>query len=172
MSDSLLAISIAHPNGTVTHHSDKISMEAACLKEAQAHFTQAFDTCFLAPPLISKLGLLNCDDLPFDAIATGQYQPPVGTDPGTQTLLWHLKWPAEVPDCNLTLTKTLHSDGWKKAKEQTASSLSGAHFGHYKVGTFSNIINSVHTALLAIMLKTGFSYNQWKKGITSEHAIM
>jgi len=61
--------------------------------------------------------------------------------------------------------ETLHSNGWKKAKEQTTSSLSGAHFGHYRSGTFSELINLVHTALSAIPLKTGYSYHQWKKGI-------
>jgi len=53
----------------------------------------------------------------------------------------------------------------KKVKERTTSSLSGAHFGHYKAGTFSELINSIHTALLAIPLKTGYSYHRWKKGI-------
>jgi len=54
----------------------------------------------------------------------------------------------------------------KKAKECTASSLSGAHFRHYKSGTFSELINSIHMALLTIPLKTGYSYHHWwKKGI-------
>jgi len=48
------------------------------LKKAQACFTQANDTPFLTPPLISKLGLFNSNDLPFDEIATGQYQLPDG----------------------------------------------------------------------------------------------
>jgi len=43
------------------------------------------------PPLILELGLLNCDEPPFNAIASGQYQPPEGTDPGAQLLLQHLK---------------------------------------------------------------------------------
>jgi len=45
------------------------------------------------------------------------------------------------------------------------SSLSGAHFRHYKAGTHKELINAVHTALLAIPLKIGFSYNRWKKEI-------
>jgi len=53
----------------------------------------------------------------------------------------------------------------EKAKEQTASSLSGAHFCHYKSGTFSKLINAVHTALSAIPLKTSYLYHQWKTGI-------
>jgi len=46
-----------------------------------------------------------------------------------------------------------------------ASSLSGAHFGHYKAGTFNELINAVHMALSTIPMKTGFSYQQWWKGI-------
>ena len=140
-------------------------METVCLAEAKARFTQSNDTPFLMEPLIAELGLLNCDKPPFDTIALCTYQPQEGTDPGTWLLIKHLKWLAEVLECKLDLTKTLHSKGWKKAKECTASSLSGAHFGHYKSGTFSKLINSIHTALAAILLKTGYSYHQWKKGI-------
>jgi len=83
-------------------------MEAACLEEARACFTQANDTPFLTTPLIEELGLLNCNDEQFDAIANGNYQPPVGTDQGEQKLLQQLKHPPEVPDCDLTLTETIH----------------------------------------------------------------
>ena len=66
-------------------------MEAACLEEARARFTQANDTPFLTAPLIHELGLLNCDDPPFDAIAQGQYQVLEGTNLGAQLLLQHLR---------------------------------------------------------------------------------
>jgi len=82
---------MVNPNGTISHHSNKVAMEAGCLEEAKAHFMQANNTPFLVPPLILELGLLNCDEPPFDAIASGQYQPPEGTDPGAQLLLQHLK---------------------------------------------------------------------------------
>jgi len=140
-------------------------METACLTEVRARFTQVNDTPFLTPPLLTNLGLLNCYNPNFDTIATGQYQPPAGIALSADKLLRHLRRPAEVPDCGLNLTDNTHSEGWKKAKERTASSLSGAHFGHYKAGTFSKLINSIHTALSAIPLKTGFSYHRWKKGI-------
>jgi len=141
----------------ITHK--KNSMEAACLEEARAHFTQANDTPFLTSLLVEELGLLNCNDKHFKVIANGQYQTPAGTALGAQLLLQHLKQPPEVPDCDLMLTETTHSDGWQKAKERITSSLSGAHFGHYKAGTYSKLINAVHMALLAIPLRMGFSYN-------------
>ncbi len=56
----------------------------------------------------------------------------------------------------MSLTKTSHCKGWQKAKEQTASSHSSAHFGHYKAGMHSKLINAAHTALAAIPLKTGY----------------
>jgi len=161
----LAAVTVAHPDGTLSHYSDKANMEAACLEEARARFTQANDTPFLTEPLLPELGLLNCEDPPFDAIANGQYQAPAGTGPGAQLLLQHLKRPMEVPDCPLELMAEGHKEGWIKSKERTASSLSGAHFGHYKSGTFNDLINGVHTALAVIPLKTGYSYTRWRKGI-------
>jgi len=164
-SGGLSAISVKHPDSTITHHTDKATMEEACLEEAHLHFTQANDTPFLTPPLFNELGLLDCHEPPFDEIATGTYQPPAGATLGASSLLTKLKRPQEVMDCDLNLMETTHHEGWQKAKERTASSLSGAHFGHYKSGTFNEMINAVHTALPAIPLKTGYSYNHWKKGI-------
>jgi len=39
-----------------------------------------------------------------------------------------------------------------KAKETTSSSLSGAHFGHYKAGATHAMINKLHTLLADIPL--------------------
>jgi len=115
---SLSAVSITHPDGMISHHSEKNSMEAACLEEAHAHFTQANDTPFLITPLIEELGLLNCNDEHFNDIANGNYQPLVSTAPGVLQLLLHLKQPPEVPNCDLTLTETIHQDRWQKAKNK------------------------------------------------------
>ena len=53
---------------------------------------------------------------------------------------------------------------WKKAKETTSSSLSGAHFGHYKARANHELINALHAMLMDIALRMGFSYWRWKKG--------
>jgi len=63
------------------------------------------------------------------------------------------------------ITAEQHKQGWKKAKETTSSSLSGAHFGHYKARANHKLINALHTMLTDILLWMGFSYQQWKKGI-------
>jgi len=86
-----VAVSVVNPDGTTSHHSKKASTEAACLDKARAHFTQANNIPFLTTPLIQELGLLNCNEPPFDAIANSQYQAPEGTNPGAQLLLQHLK---------------------------------------------------------------------------------
>jgi len=164
-SGGLAAVSMVNPDGTTSHHSEKASMEAACLDKAKARFTQADNPPFLTTPLIQELGLLNCNEPPFDAITHGHYQAPEGTNPGAQLLLQNLKQLAEVPDCKLELMESIHSKGWTKAKEQTTSSPLDTHFGHYKSGTFSELINAVHTTLSAIPLKTRYSYHRWKKGI-------
>jgi len=109
------------------------------------------------PPLVTDLGILTCHEPPFDGITQCQYIFPDGMDPGSRLLHQHLVQPPKVPDCpTMPLAKEIPHNGWQKAKEQTSSSLSGAHFGHYKVGTNSDLINAVH---MVIPLKTGFSYN-------------
>jgi len=53
-----------------------------------------------------------------------------------------------------------HKQGWIKAKETTSSSLLGAYFGHYKAGTTHKLNNKLHTLLMNIPLRMGFSYKQ------------
>jgi len=126
ISGRLMAVSVTHLDDTITQHDNK-TMEVAYLEEAQAHFTQANDMPFLQPPLPNTLGLLSCNDPPFEVIATSHYQPLAGTNQGALLLLQHLKWPPKVPDCDLTLTETMHRDSWKKTKECLC--LASAHFG-------------------------------------------
>jgi len=81
-----------------------------------------------------------------------------------QQLLPLLQRPEMIKDHPEQITEEQHKQGWMKAKEATSSSLSGAHFGHYKAGTTHKIINKLHMLLMDIPLCIGLLYKQWKKG--------
>jgi len=95
----------------------------------------------------------------------GLYQPPQDAPNNAKQLLPLLERPAEITDCPSKITPEQHKQGWMKAKESTSSSLSGAHFGHYKASATHKLINKLHTLLADIPLQMSFSYRRWKKGI-------
>jgi len=55
--------------------------------------------------------------------------------------------------------------GWRRVQETMGSLASGIHFGHYIASTFNPEILVLNAALANILLRMGFSYARWKKGI-------
>ncbi len=51
------------------------------------------------------------------------------------------------------ITHRQWADFWGISKEETLSSRSGRHFGHYIAGALSNIISHFHTVKTSIVLK-------------------
>jgi len=55
---------------------------------------------------------------------------------------------------------------WKKVKEDTSSSQSGLHFGHYIAGTDCNYISQFHALQVSLALKKGIELEWWPKGLS------
>ncbi len=141
----------------------KVELEKACLAEAGRRFTQAKDTPFLTSPLIERFGECGKTQA-VNQVLEGTFEPPLGCDPLAARLLLAFARPEtihEVPP----RTITDYTRGWQKARETTSSSASGIHFGHYIAGTFNPEILLINATLADIPLRTGFSYDRWKKGL-------
>jgi len=151
--------------GIKEHHYSKESIEEACLTKAKTRFTQANNMAFLMEPLISELGIISTHGEQFDQITAENYATPPDALDNAQQLLPLLQRPTMISDHPQKITAEQHKHGWKKAKETTSSSLSGAHFGHYKAGANHELINALHTMLMDILLQMGFSYRHWEKAI-------
>jgi len=149
---------------TGTTYSDKKSVEKACLAEAGRRFTQANQTPFLTGPLLRDFGELGVDRTAFKAVLAGTYTPPPGCAPLTVKLLHALRRPADLPDIQLGGEEEF-SQGWRKAREQTASLPSKLHFGHYMAGTFNPTIAILTAKMAELLLSQGISLKRWKKGL-------
>ena len=55
---------------------------------------------------------------------------------------------------------------WKKVKEDTASSQSGLHFGHFIAGMDCNYISQFHVLQVSLALKKGIVLERWSKGLS------
>jgi hypothetical protein len=55
---------------------------------------------------------------------------------------------------------------WRSVKEDTSSSQSGLHFGHYIAGTDCDYISQFHALLVLLALKKGIAMERWTKGLS------
>ena len=55
---------------------------------------------------------------------------------------------------------------WKAAKENTSSSYSGRHFGHYKAAWTDDDISMLHTGNINLSTSRGRPLDRWRKGVT------
>ncbi len=69
---------------------------------------------------------------------------------------------------NTILTNITHrqwTDFWGKSKEETSSSRSGQHFGHYILGASLKIMPHFHAVKTSIVLRRGISLERWSQGL-------
>jgi len=145
-------------------HSNKKRVENACLVEAGWRFTQANQTPFLQAPLLKDFGEIRVDRLAFKTVLAGTYLPPPGCDQMMVKLLQTLRCPADLPDIHIGGEEEFNR-GWRKAREQTASSPSKVHFGHYMAGTFNPTIAILTAKMAELPQMQGISLKRWKKGL-------
>jgi hypothetical protein len=55
---------------------------------------------------------------------------------------------------------------WSRVQEETSSSESGLHFGHYKAGASSAVISHFHAMKASVTLKTGYGLDRWGQGLS------
>jgi hypothetical protein len=55
---------------------------------------------------------------------------------------------------------------WKKANERTLSSISGLHFGHYKMAIKCIKLGKLHAVFINIAVNSRYSPRRWQKGLT------
>lgn len=65
-----------------------------------------------------------------------------------------------------TITPQDWAHYWQHAYEDTSSSVSGLHFGHYKSSATSLYLSHFHVAKTTTALHMGRPYNRWKHGVT------
>jgi hypothetical protein len=55
---------------------------------------------------------------------------------------------------------------WRVINEETSSSESGIHFGHYIVGVKSNIISHYHASCVLVILAHAIQLERWSRGLS------
>jgi hypothetical protein len=139
-------------------------VEQLIMANNAAHFCLMEDTPPMTEPLLSDLGYL-ADTEAAAQILDSTYICPPGTDDYTRDFLRILQWPQNVDASDRIDTSFSVSDFqnyWKKAKEQTSSSISTLHFGHYKAVCKNDTLSEMHSVFVDIAVNSGFSPKRWQ----------
>jgi hypothetical protein len=65
-----------------------------------------------------------------------------------------------------TITTDAWQGHWLKTKENTSSSVSGRHFGHYIAGMRSDHITYLHALVVTLVARRGIVLDRWSKGLS------
>jgi len=139
----------------------KVELEKACLEEAGWCFTQAKQTPLLSLPLVNIFSKFS-NNKAITRILSGEDFLPALSDQYAAKFLAVMPGPPGLEDMT-PRSNLAYGWGWQKAWETAGSLASGIHFGHYIAGTYNLEILVVNVNLANIPLRTGLSYNWWKK---------
>lgn len=110
----------------------KDEIEAACLRENIARFSQAHTTVCHTPAFQAAFGK-HGEKPGVEQVVTGQIPPELQELPDTsfvKRFLPFLAQPEGLPDMEWTTSTEDYQQGWKKQKEKTSSGPGHVHFGH------------------------------------------
>jgi len=138
----------------------------------EQHLSEALVLClqltshspFLVDPLWFELGLLGTSPAA-QAILHGTYQCPAEVDLYTQQLIAVL----QIPPRPSTVPSGISHDNfirhWQCSQEQTSSSYSGLHYGHYKASVEFPQIAEFHTLITKMAFNHGYSLSHWQSSL-------
>ena len=119
-------------------------------------------------PLRDDFGYLADTEVARQVLA-GTYDYPPQFDAATREILQEcaairLQVGSRLVDT--TLSTGTWKERWPKAREETSSSISGRHFGHYIAGSKSWVISKMHALKTTLCLKLGISLERWTNGLS------
>ncbi len=103
------------------------------------------------------------------AVLDGTYEAPANSDAATNELFAEIAAICRLVPANsisIVITPEQWKQYWKVVNEETLSSESGIHFGHYIVGSKSCIISHYHAARVLVTLAHAIQLERWSRGLS------
>lgn len=159
----------AHSAGGEIHYDTQEQVENQVQLNLQTRFSLGKRAPIHNSPLLQDFGLIG-DTEAAERLFKGEYHFPPGSDEATMSFLREAarlrlemsELPQDTPD----ITVSDYIDFWSTAKEATASSKSGRHFGHYKaVCTHPGLVN-LHVKSINLAAQRGNPLVRWRQGVT------
>ncbi len=106
---------------------------------------------------------------PSKGVLNGTYLPPSDLDMATKELFDKVAAIRRIiPKDSISpvITPGQWRRYWEIVNKETSSSKSGLHFGHYIVGSKSDIIAHYHTARVTVILAHAIQLKRWSRGLS------
>jgi len=163
------SVQVEGPNGTVTEHNTKKTVNTAIWMEIhQKLFHLAEEAPVCHGQLRQDLGYNTVSETA-RAILDGTYVYPASFDQATKELCEECALIRQIvpkDSVSIKIMKEDHKGHWRKAKEETSSSKSGYHFGHYMAGSISEYIDHFHALKATLLLHHGLVLERWAQGLS------
>ena len=141
----------------------QFDIEVAIITENSVQFKLAYSSPFLQPLLLQKFRL--CGDIPEAQQLIHTLASIDSADLPEILSLFHKNNDIEIP---LAITPLDWLEYQKQAKEATASSISGMHFGYYKIYILYYRIASAKYRLVNIVVRNRLHLKRWtRSGISN-----
>ena len=156
--------------------SNEDDMVHKLLQRNSTHLSMSGDTPFARGLLSDAVGL-DGESAGVDEMLQGTYSidaqnmTPLMASNEMKSFLAALKLPTSgitggpIPDMPSTITLQQFKDIFNATKEQTASSPSGLHYGHYKASCESDQLAQVHLLFMVLPFQVGIPLTRWNNSL-------
>jgi hypothetical protein len=130
-------------------------------------FTQAGEAPICNGELFTQFGYTATTPAS-KAVLDGTYSAPADSDMAMKELFVEIAAIRKIISANsvsIIISPEQWKQYWKIVNEETSSSESGLHFGHYIMGSQSEIISHYHTAQVTVTLAHAIQLERWSQGL-------
>ncbi len=156
-------VKVPGPDGPL-HLTSQQEVEQHLSEALALQFQLTANSLFLTNPLCYDLGLLGTFPAAQD-ILQGMYQCPAGVDLHTQQLISILQIPPHSSPVPSGISREDFINHWSHCHEQTSSSYSGLHYGHYKASVDCPQIAEFHALITEMAFQHGYSLSCWQSSL-------
>ncbi len=163
---SATSIQVEGKGGAIEHSTQETVEQTIFSKIHNKQYTMAGEAPTCNGTLFGKFGYTP--DIPaLRAVLDGTYVAPQDSDTATLELFEETAAICcRVPkdSVSMCITPAQWKQYWKIVNEETSSSESGIHFGHYRVGCRAKIILHFHAARVTVVIVHSIQLEQWSRG--------
>ncbi len=154
--------------GEVKEFKEQEEVEHAIQRECKIRFSLAHSAPIMKTLLGERLQYLS-DETLARSIITGTYAILAKMDPATKLILeeiWKLGTKVVNGEGNkIIITPEDFKCSWKKVNEFMSSSMSGVHYGHYKVAIQDRLSTEILAQQLTVIACSGIPPESWSMGL-------
>jgi hypothetical protein len=166
---SATTIQAEAPGGAIVEHTTRSSVEQTIFSEIHnKRYTMAGEAPICNGVLFDEFGYTANTAAGRDVL-DGSYVAPVGTDQATLDLfavVADIRQRVPQDSVSICITPQQWRRYWQAVNEETSSSESGLHFGHYVVGSASDIISYYHAARVTVVIAHAIQLERWSRGLS------